>query len=65
VLEELTKREKEVLGLLVEGLKRQEIANKLFISYHTVHNHLHNAYGKLGVRNKVEAVMYYLKHMEG
>jgi DNA-binding NarL/FixJ family response regulator len=47
----LTKREKEVLGLIAEGLTNQQIAEKLFISVDTVDSHRKNLYNKLDVKN--------------
>ena len=52
----LTKREQEIIQLTAEGYTRQEIADKLFISFETVKKHLCNAYKKLGVNNKIEAM---------
>ena len=52
----LTAREKEILGLLEEGLLDKEIADKLGISYSTVHFHLHNIFPKFGAGNRMEAV---------
>lgn len=52
----LTKREKEILELLAEGLCNKAIARALSISVSTVKNHLHNIFSKLGVSNRVEAV---------
>jgi DNA-binding NarL/FixJ family response regulator len=56
LVEELTPREMEVLGLLVEGLSNNEIAERLFISRSTVKTHLSNIFSKFGVSNRVEAV---------
>lgn len=53
---ELTKRELELLQLLGEGLKYQEIADKLFISLETVKTHCQRVYKKLHVQSRVEAV---------
>jgi len=50
----LTKREKEVLVLIGEGLKTSEISEKLFISTNTVDTHRKNLYSKAGVKNIVE-----------
>jgi DNA-binding NarL/FixJ family response regulator len=52
----LTEREREVLELMVEGLIKKEIADRLSLSFHTVDTHLRNIYGKLHVRNRTEAV---------
>ena len=55
LLEPLTEREHELLVLLVAGLTNREIAEQLVISTNTVRTHLKNVYGKLNVRNRVEA----------
>lgn len=52
----LTTRELEVLRLIVAGMRNQEIADQLFISLSTVKRHIANAYGKLGVDHRTEAV---------
>jgi DNA-binding NarL/FixJ family response regulator len=48
---QLTRREKEVLKLLFEGFTTPEIAEKLFISSHTVDSHRKNLLSKFGVKN--------------
>ncbi len=63
----VTPREQEVLKLWAAGKTREEIENELFISYHTVKNHIQNIYKKLGVSNRGELLMkikYDLKHIE-
>lgn len=50
-LPKITKREKEVLVLIVEGLTNHDIAEKLFISIDTVDSHRKNLYSKLNVNN--------------
>lgn len=60
-LMKLTPREEEVLGLLSRGLLYKEIAEELYISKETVHNHLRKVYEKLQVRSRTEAVVRYLK----
>jgi DNA-binding NarL/FixJ family response regulator len=52
----LTAREKEVLNLLVEGLLKKEIAERLFVSYSTIDKHLRNIYTKLQVQTRSSAV---------
>lgn len=52
----LTERELDVLRWLCEGLTNNEIANRLYITKNTVGTHLHNAYRKLGVDNKYQAI---------
>jgi DNA-binding NarL/FixJ family response regulator len=52
----LTRREREVLRLLVEGLRSEEIAGRLFISRKTVGTHIEHILRKLGVRSQAQAV---------
>ena len=54
--EPLTVREVEILRLVAAGMRNQEIADHLFISLSTVKRHIANAYGKLGVSHRTEAV---------
>lgn len=53
----LTNREKELLGLMIEGHNYKMIAEKTFISYDTVRTHVRNIYQKLHVASRNEAVM--------
>jgi DNA-binding NarL/FixJ family response regulator len=52
----LTKRENEMLCLLVKGLRYKEIADKLFISVATVRTHIYNIYQKLHVQSRTDAI---------
>lgn len=52
----LTDREREVLGLLAEGLSNAAIADQLTVSVHTVRNHIANLSAKLGAHSKLEAL---------
>jgi len=52
----LTPRELQVMQLLAEGASNQAIADRLFISLHTVRNHVQRIIAKLGVHSKLEAV---------
>ncbi len=56
LVEPLSEREIEVLQLIAEGLTNQEAANRLYLSLHTVKAHARNIYGKLGVKNRTQAV---------
>jgi DNA-binding NarL/FixJ family response regulator len=60
--EKLTKREIEIIQLVVEGLSNKEIANKLFISIRTVDSHKNHIMQKLHLKSSVEMVKYALKH---
>ncbi len=57
----LTHREKEILKYLVEGLSKKNIAEKLFLSYHTIDSHIRNTYEKLEVHSGSSAVAKALK----
>ncbi|NNE70024.1 MAG: response regulator transcription factor [Rhodothermales bacterium] len=52
----LTRREKEVLALMADGLPHALIGERLFISNHTVDNHLRSIYRKLHVHSGIQAV---------
>nr|WP_052465895.1 response regulator transcription factor [Mobilicoccus massiliensis] len=54
----LTERERQVLGVLGEGLTNREIGGRLFISENTVKNHVHNILDKLGLHSRTEAALY-------
>lgn len=52
----LTPREAEILRLVASGMTNREVAGALFISPGTVRKHLENAYAKLGVRSRAQAI---------
>jgi LuxR family maltose regulon positive regulatory protein len=56
MVETLTQRELEVLGLIAEGLSNQDAASKLFVSVGTVKTHVHKILAKLAADNRTEAV---------
>ncbi|VVJ19478.1 Two-component transcriptional response regulator [Amycolatopsis camponoti] len=58
----LTAREAEVLGLIAAGLTNGKIAAELFIGEATVKTHINNAFAKIGVRTRVEALRYAERH---
>ncbi len=57
----LSYREMDILKALVEGLDHKEVAEKLFISPHTVRTHISNIYQKLHVNNRAQAVKLAIK----
>ena len=62
LLGDLTEREREILGLLAQGMRNEDIAKQLFISPQTVQTHVRNILGKLRVHSKLEAVSFAVKH---
>lgn len=54
----LTRREREILDLVAEGLTNAEIAGRVFISVKTAGNHVSNILTKLGLRSRSEAAVY-------
>ncbi len=60
-LESLTRREHEVLDLLAEGFRQEEIAGRLVISPKTVATHIQRILGKLEVRSRAQAVSVVLR----
>ena len=58
----LSDREWEILRLLAQGRRNEDIAAALFISPQTVQTHVRNVLGKLGVHSKLEAVALAVKH---
>ena len=52
----LTQRELEIIGLLGTGATNAEIAEKLFVSEHTVKSHLYNIFRKIKVHNRLQAM---------
>ena len=57
----LSGRETEVLELIAEGLTNTQVADKLFLSTHTITTHRKNIMSKLGVNNTAAMVMYAVK----
>jgi DNA-binding NarL/FixJ family response regulator len=61
LIEPLSKREYEVLAVLVRGASNQEIACALTITHNTVKRHVKTILAKLGVNNRTQAVAYALQ----
>ena len=58
----ITRREKEILALIAEGLTNPEIATKLFVSSFTVDSHRKNLLAKLNVKNTASLVKFAMEH---
>jgi len=58
----LTERERQIVGLIAEGLKNKQIGERLFISETTVTHHLTSVFSKLGVSDRLELVIYSFTH---
>src|SRR5262249_12004405 len=54
----LTRREEEVVRLVVDGMKNREIAHRLQVTEHSVRNYLYRIFEKLGVSTRVELILY-------
>lgn len=60
----LSVREREIMGLLAEGLTGEQVADRLFLSAETVKTHVRNAMGKLEAKNRVHAIAIALREGE-
>ncbi len=58
----LSRREREIVGLVAQGFRNREIADKLYISEQTVKNHMHNIFEKIGVQDRLELALYAIYH---
>lgn len=61
-IESLTDREREVIALVGEGLKNKQIGERLFISETTVTHHLSSVFAKLEVSDRLELIIYAIRH---
>jgi DNA-binding NarL/FixJ family response regulator len=61
----LTQREVEILGLIAQGLTNPEIAQRLFLSNHTIKTHINRIFAKTGSRDRVAAIAYAQRHRIG
>jgi DNA-binding NarL/FixJ family response regulator len=57
----ISKREGEIITFIAEGYTNTQIAEKLFLSAHTINTHRKNIMSKLGVKNTAGIVMYAVK----
>ena len=58
----LTRREKDILEMLVKGNSNKDMAEAMFISEKTVKNHLTSIFRKLGVKDRTQAAVFALRH---
>jgi len=58
----LTRREKDILEMLVKGNSNRDMAEAMFISEKTVKNHLTSIFRKLGVKDRTQAAVFALRH---
>jgi DNA-binding NarL/FixJ family response regulator len=58
----LTRREKSIIGCLLQGWRNREIAEHLSITEQTVKNHLRTIFDKVGVSDRLELVLYAIHH---
>jgi DNA-binding NarL/FixJ family response regulator len=63
--EPLTDREKDVLGLLGQGLSNKEIGSRLFITERTARTYVSNILGKLGLASRTQAALWAVEHKIG
>ena len=61
----LTQREAEILSLIARGLTNGEIAERLFLSSHTIKTHINRIFAKTGSRDRVAAIAYAQRHNIG
>jgi DNA-binding NarL/FixJ family response regulator len=61
-MEKLTDRERQVLEFVMQGCENNEIAQKIFVSVHTVKAHIGTAIRKTSARNRTHLVYLAMKH---
>ena len=60
--EGLSEREAEMLALIVQGHSNAEICRQLYLSINSIKTYIRSAYRKIGVKNRVEAVLWCIDH---
>jgi len=60
----ITKREQEIIELILQGKSNREIEKEIFISIYTVKNHIQNIYSKLGVRSRTKLIQLILDYQQ-
>ena len=59
----ISKREAEIIRLMLKGKRAKDIERELFISYHTVRNHIYNIYRKMNVKNRMQVFQLIQAHL--
>ena len=59
---QVSDRERDIIRLILKGKSNSEIKDELFISYHTVKNHLYSLYNKLGITSRYELILFFNRH---
>jgi DNA-binding NarL/FixJ family response regulator len=54
----MTKREREILVFIADGLSNKEIAERLNVAVYTVESHVHNILGKLALHSRLQIAKY-------
>ena len=57
LVEQLTEREREILALIAQGASNRQVAERLYVTEGTIKNHMSSILGKLGVRDRTQAVL--------
>jgi len=58
----ISRREKEIIELILSGKSNKEIEDVLFISFNTVKNHIYNIYQKVGVQSRSQLIHHINRH---
>jgi len=61
---QISKREKEIIYMILQGKSNKEIENELFISQNTVKNHIYNIFQKVGVNSRAQLTKYFIADIE-
>ena len=56
----LTRREQDIVRLVADGMRNEEISQRLGVTEHTIRNYLSHIFDKLGMSSRVELVLYTL-----
>jgi len=60
----ISNREREVIQLILDGKSNRDIEEALFISYHTVKNHVSNIFRKLNIRSRNDLIFFFMRHLK-